>query len=279
MLMLTFAGAATAVAALELLILAAHNLGLQVTLPFVPNAIEGFSLNHNFFAFQLLMALAAVFVAVQERTLRIGLATVLLAALYFSASRAGWIVALAVLVANSYMNAPKAREIGWAVACAVGIAILVIAPVAHGAFDPIPQVAVNATNIQDRMTSILGGLQLFLAHPIFGAGLGAFRNEHIFLHSSQPLLIHSTSVWLLAELGIVGLLAFAAPAFYSLFRELRRDHRDPAGQLIILCLLVFGGMSLPADMLYQRTFWLLFGAALMMKTKVSSGTHADGRAG
>src|SRR5665213_82564 len=264
-ILLTFAGAAAAVAALELLILAAHNLGMQLKLPLVPNAIEGFSLNHNFFAFQLLMALAAVFVAVQERTLRVALTTVLLAALYFSDSRAGWIVTLVVLAANSYMNAPKAREVGWAIACAFGILILLIVPSAHRAFEAIPAIAVNATDMHDRMTSILGGLQLFLAHPIFGAGLGAFRNEHIFLHSSQPLLIHSTSMWLLAELGIVGLLAFAIPALYSLFRELRREHRDPAGQLITLCLMAFGAMSLPADMLYQRTFWLLFGAALMMK--------------
>jgi hypothetical protein len=84
--------------------------------------------------------------------------------------------------------------------------------------------------------------------------------------SDQPLLIHSTSVWLLAELGFVGLLTFATPAVYALVAELRRRHADSAGQLIAICLTAFGVMSLPADMLYQRTFWLLFGAALILKS-------------
>jgi hypothetical protein len=50
--------------------------------------------------------------------------------------------------------------------------------------------------------------------------------------------------------------------------ELRRRHADAAGQLIALCLMAFGVTSLPADMLYQRTFWLLFGAALMLKPQL-----------
>jgi hypothetical protein len=78
-------------------------------------------------------------------------------------------------------------------------------------------------------------------------------------------LIHSTSVWLLAELGIIGFATFATPAAYALAVELRRRRADSAGQLIALCLVALGVMSLPADMLYQRTFWLLFGAALMLK--------------
>jgi O-antigen ligase len=126
-------------------------------------------------------------------------------------------------------------------------------------------VAVNSDDINDRLTSILKGLQLFVDDPVFGAGLGAFRNEHIFLHSDQPLLIHSTYVWLLAELGLVGFLAFGVPPILALVEEARRGCSDTGGRLLTLCLVGFGVVSFAADMVYQRTFWLLFGAALITK--------------
>jgi hypothetical protein len=160
------------------------------------------------------------------------------------------------------------REIGAALVCtlAIVLSILAVALLFSGELsDVVPSAVVGTTNTEGRLMSIFGGLQLFLEHPLLGAGLGAFRNKLIMFDSDQPLLIHSTSIWLLAELGIVGLVTFATPAVYALVVELRRRHADSAGQLIALCLIGFGVMSLPADMLYQRTFWLLFGAAVMLK--------------
>jgi hypothetical protein len=78
-----------------------------------------------------------------------------------------------------------------------------------------------------------------LDHPVFGAGLGAFRNQMILTLDGLPLVIHSTAVWLLAELGIVGFLIFAES-------------------------------FTPGDMLYQRTFWLLIGAALAVRQPPSN---------
>ena len=267
-LLLTFAGAGAAIAAIEISLLALNNFGVRTTLPLASNALEGFSLNHNFFGFQLLMALAAVFIASPSRVLRIVLVTLLLAALYFTDSRSAWITASIVLAAGVYMNVTTLREIAAVLLCTLGLVLLVLAVpllIAHGSSISLPTVAVSTANTQGRMMSILGGLQLFAEHPFFGAGLGAFRNKLIFYQSDQPLLIHSTSVWLLAELGIVGLITFATPAVYVLAVELRRRSGDSAGQLLVLCLVIFGVMSLPADMLYQRTFWFLFGAALILR--------------
>ena len=120
----------------------------------------------------------------------------------------------------------------------------------------------SAASTEERMSSILGGLRLFVEHPIFGAGLGAFRNQMIFVASSQPLLIHSTTVWLLAELGIIGFLVFAIPAIYVFANEWVHARKDPPSTLIILCFVAFAAMATPADMLYQRTFWLLIGTGL-----------------
>ncbi|MGH6677375.1 MAG: lysylphosphatidylglycerol synthase domain-containing protein [Bradyrhizobium sp.] len=289
-LLLTFAGAGVAIAAIEIVLLALHNLGLQSSLPLVASQLEAFSLNHNFFAFQLLMVLAAVFAAVRGPTLRISLSAVVLTALYFSDSRSGWITAAVVLAASVYIRASAVREIGGAVLCALGIGSLIVAAplltdhilssripglASHVVSSGMPSAVVAVSDTTMRMESILGGLHLFLQHPILGAGLGAFRNKLIIFPDQEPLLIHSTPVWLLAELGIIGLLTFSIPAVYALVVELRRRCADTAGQLIVLCLTAFGVMSLPADMLYQRTFWLLLGAALILKPNLEQGNAND----
>ena len=51
--------------------------------------------------------------------------------------------------------------------------------------------------------TLVGGWKLFVGHPLFGAGLGAYRHEDILASSRIPLVIHSTALWLLAELGLV----------------------------------------------------------------------------
>lgn len=77
-------------------------------------------------------------------------------------------------------------------------------------------------------------------------------------------MIHSTALWLLAELGLVGFLTFAIPGLYIWLSEWRRAAKNQASALTVLCFVRFAVMSGPADMVYQRTFWLLSGAALAM---------------
>jgi len=83
-------------------------------------------------------------------------------------------------------------------------------------------------------------------------------------------VIHSTALWLLAELGLLGFAAFAVPGIYVWFTEWRRAPRDPAAAVVALCFVGFAVMSGPADMLYQRTFWLLAGAALAVLAEPGS---------
>jgi hypothetical protein len=122
-LLLTFAGAGAAIAVLEILLLTLNHFGLQSTLPLTPYALQGFSLNHSFFAFQLLMALAAVFVAARGQALRIALIAALFAALYFTDSRSSWITVLIVVATGIYMKAATFREIGIALVCTLAIVL------------------------------------------------------------------------------------------------------------------------------------------------------------
>jgi O-antigen ligase len=86
----------------------------------------------------------------------------------------------------------------------------------------------------------------------------------IFMSGNQPLLIHSTAVWLLAELGLVGFLAFAIPAIYVFANDWQHARKQRVSALIVLCLVAFAIVASPADVLCQCTFWPLIGAGLAM---------------
>jgi hypothetical protein len=262
-ILLTFAGATAAVAGVEVFLVMLAGLGFQI--PVVPTAAEGFSLNHNFFAFQLLMAMSAAVAAVHGASLRIIILALVMAGLYFSVSRSGWIAAVFVLATAWYLRVVNLRELSIAILGAASAAIVVVLLSNLNLAGPaLPQFVPTTTSTQERLTTIVGGLKLFLDHPVFGAGLGAFRNEMHMASSGIPLLIHSTSVWLLAELGIVGFAAFVVPAAYIFFKEWAYARKEHASALIVLCLVAFAVMSGPADMLYQRTFWLLIGTGLAL---------------
>lgn len=125
----------------------------------------------------------------------------------------------------------------------------------------------DSSNTQ-RIASLQGGFAMFLQHPVLGGGLGAFTAEYLRLHG-VPLVIHSTPLWLLAELGIVGFLIFAAP-FILLLKQKSPAGRPPAHVFTILLLLSFATVSVVHDIMYQRAFWLLLGAALAVCMKGAS---------
>jgi len=280
-ILLTFAGAAAAIVVVEISLVLLKQGGIGLSLEISLFNFQGFSQNRNFFAFQLLMAIAASTVAARGAILRLILLTLMIAGLLFCGSRSGWITLLLVLGASIYMRAAGVREIAIAIISAVALVFMIVVPVpftsgelAIPTYDNLQRLSMiispSQANTDERLISIFGGLQLFVDHPVFGAGLGSFRNQMILGSSGIPLLIHSTAVWLLAEMGIIGFLVFAVPAIFLLFQNARCTRPDIASKLIVLSLVVFGCMSGPADMLYQRVFWLLLGAALAMPAAATS---------
>ena len=125
------------------------------------------------------------------------------------------------------------------------------------------------TSDQDRFRSIADGLRMFVEHPIFGQGLGAYIAEQ---KKAAYVIIHSTPVWLLAELGLIGLFAFVIPALRILQIEVKRIKIDPVSGFLVLAIVAFGMMSAVHEMLYQRAMWLLLGAALSIRP-LESGKH------
>lgn len=260
---LTFTGAMAAIAALEILFLAITSPEFQM--PVAVGKIEGFSQNHNFFAFQLLMALATTMTFARGFAVRIALLILIIAALWFAGSRAGWIGTIFVLAIGYYLRVLNAREALLLTAGAAVAAVVVVVSPGLSVMQRLPEFMLDNASTQERLLTITGGLNLFAEHPFFGAGLGAFRNQLILATSGIPLLIHSTGVWLLAELGLMGFVVFTASFVYVFLREWNYAKIEPTSALIVLCFVAFAVTSGPADMLYQRTFWLLIGAALAFR--------------
>jgi O-Antigen ligase len=286
-ILLTFVGATAAIAGIEVCLVLLCAADFQFAFQLVaPSQIEGFAQNRNAFALQLLMATAAVFVFARGALLRIALLTLLFAAFWFAGSRSGWIGAVLIAGTSLYFGATTRREILIAALCAVSLALAVPAIYVLAHLDAqssrswlrslhLPAIVPDQVSTNERIVSLLGGLRLFVENPIFGAGLGAFQNQKVLLVGGFPLVIHSTPIWLLAELGIVGFLAFAVPALYVFVSEWRRAWNDQASAVVVLCLVAFAVMSTPADMLYQRTFWLVVGAALAATPLVSHRRTAN----
>ena len=108
--------------------------------------------------------------------------------------------------------------------------------------------------------------------PWFGSGLGSFLVAETTRarEGVAPLQIHNTLLWLLAELGLVGLMAFAPMALALLgflFRSWQelRERDPPAAQLAIggvTLLSTWATMSLAHELLYQRVPWFMLGLCL-----------------
>ncbi|RVU34007.1 hypothetical protein EOI86_23075 [Hwanghaeella grinnelliae] len=121
----------------------------------------------------------------------------------------------------------------------------------------------------ERLLTIRVGLEMWMANPIFGEGLGSFANRH-FGENGKQLVIHSVPIWLLAEFGLVGLaIALSLPLAVA-FKYIRSytPNRAPAFMLTLGLLLLFAMFGLVHDIAYQRLFWLLAGACAAASVKV-----------
>lgn len=252
-------------------------------------AFTGLMVNSNAFGFLMLAAicLQLAYVAhdkffAPRQLHRVGLC-ILLIGLFYSHSHATWIAALVALVLLIWYRRALALEFAIAGACTV----LFIMAIDHlpGAFHWVSGGAPGrwsynsglmlapSPNEFNRIELSLDALKLWLAHPVFGAGLG----RHLAVQAAQssaPLTIHNTGLWLLAETGLVGAVAFTA--FFIVCLLALGRNVSSAGPFVLatlVMLVAMGVISAFHEPMYQRYIWVLLGMALVYAKQIR--LHSD----
>jgi hypothetical protein len=259
LLLATFAATGAAIAALELSIVALAHTGLPSLDTMVDRRIIGFSQNPNAFSFVLLMALAAALTLQDNLRWRSAIIAALVAGLYYADSRIG-LLAVPMMIGAALISGITLRPLLNGLAAAGVILLALGALGALAGADASHIVRLGGSGDQQHLLTLLQGWHMFLSHPLFGAGLGAYMNEQL-QSTGVPLVIHSTAVWLLAETGLAGFAVFAFAGWRIFAAEFSRRH-EFASRAVVLFLIGFGTMAQLHDMLYQRALWLLLGAAL-----------------
>ena len=275
----TFVATAVGVILLDLALLLVDSLIIKLPVGFVSLPIVGFSQNRNALGFILVLAICGL--TIMSRRSRPWILGILLSGLWFAGSRAAFGAVTVVLILAVIMRALTGREIALGVAIGAGtiivipsvqfiialfgfkaslIALFGVKASSRDFIDWVIQLSPESSD-NERFTSISDGIKIFFSHPIFGAGLGAFVKAQLEL-GQRIVVIHSTPVWLLAETGLIGFFAFAVPAVRIFWKEWSEPNKDAAGRMLILIMVTFGIVSLAHEILHQRAFWLLLGAAL-----------------
>ncbi|MHB1530201.1 MAG: lysylphosphatidylglycerol synthase domain-containing protein [Acidiferrobacteraceae bacterium] len=259
----------------------------------IPENFQGYAGNRNAFAFQMVVCLAWILAYANEfrrhlvfarggthfNAWKILFALVLLG-LYLSSSRAGWIVSCVLLVsAWLYRLAPRRDLYNAAVLAglltlilhgtsqwishissspSVGSVYQLTSPISARLASPI---STEFSNTQ-HLLSMEKGLKMWWSAPLLGAGLGAFI-AHSAAWFGRPLVVHSTPIWILAEMGLVGFLVFGS-VFYILAQAAWRHWttEGPSYRALAFVLLGFGLFCQVHEVFYQRIFWLALGAIL-----------------
>ncbi len=289
-LLATFAATGAALAAFDLGIVTLIQLGASSLYGMAGSRIAGFSQNPNAFAFMLLLALSAALVLQDRLRARGILMVAVLSGIWYCGSRAA-LLSAPIVVALAFLGGIRPRPVitalGWAVLVLLAIAVV---PYLFALADLVawPNSATNSLGGAGTIVAMLQeepsaaqhwltiqqGLAMFAAHPLFGAGLGAYMAEQIH-GTGIALVIHSTPVWLLAETGLAGATLFAILAWRVFALEFCRRHQL-AALTIILVLGLFAVMSQAHELLYQRALWLLLGAALAVPVTTNPEFDAMG---
>lgn len=241
---------------------------------FVPQThLAGMSQNTNAFAIQMIVLICIICAGVSplsgkssktKERLRVAALSIAVFALYAAHSRTGYIVSGAVILGTLLLGYLSWRTLLGGLLGAVSLGVLFSLSIytISGGAGALAMKLQDVSSDGERSATIAGGMRLWLAHPLFGAGLGAFA-EAVRVETGKILVIHNTALWLLAELGLVGISVFAAffgNLAYAVFKD--RASNDVSVRVLLLVLGSAALFQLPHDVFYQRIYWLILGAAL-----------------
>ncbi len=253
-----------------------------------PPNFEGFSANRNAFAFQLLLTFAlATCYLLPSRTIKWGRLGPAMAILVFAILATNSLTSYVCLICLAFAIATSRRSllVRSSIVAVLGCLLYLSLPLIlemlsftlsgsfSGAFQEMPidrMVGNEDSSVTERLESLRGGFMLWLSHPIFGGGLGSFISTQIS-KTGTPLVIHSTYVWIVAEMGVVGLVLIGWLPVKHIKRLWLTWWARPKQMVggfgknesaIFLVVTMFCVFSLAHEIAYQRIFWFILGTLL-----------------
>jgi O-antigen ligase len=235
-----------------------------------------------------------------ERRVRFALAAAMAVSaltLVFTGSRGAWIVGAAALpamvLALPIERRQRLRMLG------AGAATLVVAALAIAAFSPFFTkrldtftFGVEASGARPYLVD--AGLHMFGDHPVTGVGAGGYQSsfENDYYDFKDPkikaniTISHTSVVTLMAELGIVGLVALAflmlrwGGYVRGLMHEAPDETKAVLAALAVISAIIFFGSQTEGRFLEDPYLWLAAGLAVAIDaTRRGGGAEAsEGRA-
>lgn len=138
--------------------------------------------------------------------------------------------------------------------------------------DVAKNVEIGALTIvqSERFEGYWVALDMWLSQPVFGTGMGAFISHYVDTRGI-PLVIDNSGLWILTEMGLVGLVLFL-PLPWAVVAHLRRKRGQTLkwdDHALLLCLFAAAVFSLAHDMLYQRILWFMLGLLAANKFRLA----------
>lgn len=157
---------------------------------------------------------------------------------------------------------------------------IITQPYKHPEAAPLPPEhgALNGT-MKDRGDNVRlytykTALQVWQQDKIFGGGLGSVMRAQDLNHE-VPYVVDNTALWIIAEMGAVGLFFFTA-CFVCILLALQAKLQQSGFQnnlALSVCLiaLTFAAFSLVHEMMYTRFLWFFLGLALVIPKTRQAG--------
>lgn len=247
-----------------------------------PNQFSGLVGNRNAFAFQMSMVFAVLIALpkpTKSITLELPLAIVLFLVLA-SGSRTGILSCLIIIGISLSIQLISMRTLlrtsGYIVAILAidyfGHLIITYVlyfnePSAWSIVDTLR--AKDILLVQaDRWASYVGGFKMWRENMLIGGGLGAF----ISTQGGTPIVIHNTVLWVLAEMGGLGLVMWLYLPITLFAHSARNGIKKAEWEdiALLLCLTSVLIFSLFHEIYYQRIIWFFIGILAATRWKISS---------
>ncbi|MFN3401298.1 MAG: O-antigen ligase family protein, partial [Ferrovibrio sp.] len=307
-LLSTFIATGTTIAVLQLGLMTAALFGIKFHPDIFSLPLKAYAGNTNAFAVQMVMTASAAVAAWhlgifgRHRYLLALILSVASAAIYFCHSRAGLGMIVILLTAMMFFPAQASRR-ALLPALLWSVGVLLFCTQLYEIYGYLAQLGArlhgylqSSSTDQDyvqrlttllqvsmerqsgdleRWTSIIDGWKMWLERPVFGHGLGAYMH-HYLSTTGGPLVIHSVPVWLLAETGLVGLLAVAATfgvAMWHAYGGMTRPNTAGWAVGLLVALVTLGAATIVHDFFFQRSFWFLLG----LLAALPQGAHMPAR--